>query len=165
VHWYFWTVAAVLGLGIVVAAASRRWSWTLVPLLFPALAGSVAFAGSSASLHDGVGQREWQPVTAPAAHYRLGFGQGVLDLRRLHAGSPTHIDVTLGAGQVKVLAPRSMNMTVDVDVRFGELSVDGIRRHGGAHFTRVVDPLAGASGVPVTVDVHLANGQVSVSRH
>jgi len=167
-QWYFWTVLAVLGAGMLVALVTRRWSWSLVPLVIPALIGAVAFAGSDTSLHDGIGQREWKPVKVTDAHYRLAFGQGVLDLRDLAPGStPTDIDVTLGAGQVKVIAPKSLNLTVQTDVHAGQVEVDQDhgehgQAHGGVEFTRTIDPPAGATGAPVTVKVHLTNGNLTV---
>src|SRR3954447_9093663 len=170
-QWYFWTALAVLVAGMLVALASRRWSWSFVPLAGLALIGALAFAGSDTSLHDGVGQREWKPVHVTDAHYRLAFGQGVLDLRDLRPRStPTTFDVTLGAGQVRVIAPKSMNLTVHTDVHMGQVEVDRARgqynddhrRYGGVEFTRTIDPPVGATGAPVTVDVHLTNGNVSV---
>src|SRR3954447_2277117 len=167
-QWYFWSSLAVLGAGMVVALATRRWSWSFVPLALLALIGALAFAGSDTSLHDGVGQREWKPVNVTDAHYRLAFGQGVLDLRDLAPGTtPTTIDVTLGAGQVRVIAPKSLNLTVQTDVHAGQVEVDQDhgehgQAHGGVEFTRTIDPLAGATGTPVTVKVHLTNGNLTV---
>ncbi|HVU92765.1 MAG TPA: PspC domain-containing protein [Jatrophihabitans sp.] len=168
-QWYFWTVLVVVAVGILAAAASRRWSWSLVPLLVPAAVGVVAFAGSDTSLHDGVGQREWKPTTAVNTHYRLAFGQGVLDLRDLKAPTrPARITVTLGAGQMKVIAPSTLNLTVRTDVHAGQVEVEdtgaGTWRHSGVEFTRTIDAPRGASGVPVTVVVHLTDGNLTVER-
>jgi phage shock protein PspC (stress-responsive transcriptional regulator) len=169
-QWYFWTTLIVLGAGMLIALVLRRWSWSLLPLVVPAVIGAVAFAGSDASLHDGIGQREWRPTTAPAAQYKLAFGQGVLDLRRIPApAAPTTIDVTLGAGQVKVIAPKTLNMTVTADIHAGQLDVDNHRgedgpAHGGFEFNRTIDPPTGATGAPVTVHVQLADGNLTVLR-
>ena len=169
-QWYFWTTLIVLGAGMLAALVLRRWSWSLLPLVVPATIGAVAFAGSSASLHDGIGQREWRPTATPAAEYKLAFGQGVLDLRRMPAPTtPTSIDVTLGAGQVKVIAPKTLNLTVTADVHAGQLDVDNDRNdsgqaNGGFEFNRTIDPPAGATGAPVTVHVELADGNVTVLR-
>jgi hypothetical protein len=163
-QWYFWTSLMILGAAMLVALATRRWSWSVVPLLVPATIGAIAFAGSDASLHDGIGQREWKPATVTDARYRLAFGQGVLDLRDLRLTTPATINVTLGAGQVRIIAPKAMNASVHVDVHAGELEIDREQRVHGFEFTRVVDPLPGASGARVTLDVHLTDGNVSVER-
>ncbi len=163
-QWYFWSTLIVLGAGAVAGLVTRRWSWSVVPLVIPAAIGAVAFAGSGASLHDGIGQREWKPVTATSADYRLAFGQGILDLRDLRAGGPAQFDVTLGAGQVRLIVPRTMNVTVHADVHAGTLQLNGQQRHSGVEFTRVVDAPAGATGFPVSVSVHLTDGDLSVER-
>jgi phage shock protein PspC (stress-responsive transcriptional regulator) len=164
-QWYFWSVLMILAAGMLAGLVSRRWSWSLLSLVPLAVIGAVGFAGSHASLHDGIGQREWKPTTAPAAQYKLMFGQGILDLRDLPAvTSPTSIDVTLGAGQVKIIAPKSMNLTVLANLHFGQLDVDSHNRsgHGGVGLSRTVDPPAGATGAPITVNVHVADGNITV---
>ena len=163
-QWYFWATHAVLAAGILVALVSRRWSWSLVPLIIPAAIGAAAFAGSDASLHDGIGQREWKPVSTTSADYRLAFGQGILDLRDLRTTGPARFDITLGAGQVRLVVPRTMNVTVRADVHAGDVQVNGQHRHSGFEFTRTIDAPAGATGVPVTVDVHLTDGNLSIDR-
>jgi phage shock protein PspC (stress-responsive transcriptional regulator) len=165
-QWYFWSVLAILAAGIVVAIASGRWSWSLLPLAVPAVIGAIAFGGSHASLHDGIGQREWKPTTVPEAEYRLGIGQGILDLRQLpQQDAARTVRVTMGAGQVKIISPRSLNLTVVANIHMGQLDVDdrsGDRGHGGVGVSRTVDPPATASGPPLRVIVHLADGNVTV---
>ena len=59
-----------------------------------------------------------------------------------------------------------MNLTVDANIHFGQLDVDGHHRkgHGGVGLSRTVDPPAGATGAPITIDVHLADGNITVVR-
>jgi phage shock protein PspC (stress-responsive transcriptional regulator) len=163
---YFWTVLGIVGLGLLVGLVTRRTPLSMTPLLLLAGAGAIAFAGSDASLHDGVGQREWQPTTTPAAEYRLAVGQGVLDLRHLAPQSGPHtIAVTMGAGQVRIISAADQNVTVVANIHIGQLDVDGLStRDGGIGLSRIVDPPATARGAPITVDVHLADGKVSVEQ-
>ena len=70
------------------AVHRRRWAILgvlMLSLLIVSVVGLVAFAPTHASLHDGSGQRDWTPaaVTDLNDHYKLAFGQGVLDLTRL----------------------------------------------------------------------------------
>jgi phage shock protein PspC (stress-responsive transcriptional regulator) len=166
---YFWVTGGIALLGLLVGAALRRTPWSMAPLLIPAIAGLIAFGGTRASLHDGTGQRDWTPTSAAtlAPSYRLAFGQGVLDLRHVGPldGART-VDVTVAAGQVKVLLPKAMNATVTADVHIGVVTVDGseLDRTGGWNFSHVVLPPDGASGPTVTINVHLADGDVDV-RH
>ncbi len=168
---YCWTALGVLGLGVLAGVVTRRTSLSLLPLLVVAAIGCVAFAGSHAQLRDGSGQRVWTPVDHPAASYRLAFGQGVLDLRSLRQQAGKHrIDITVGAGRVLVIAPKSLAVTVRANAHFGTVQT----RDGGAGFerdhtdgagvSRLLPPPATAVGQPLLVDIHLADGDITVDR-
>lgn len=161
---YFWTALGIVVAGLLAGLVTRRLPISMAALLIPSVVGVVAFGGSHASLHDGVGQREWKPTVAPAAQYKLAFGQGILDLRSLATQStPRTIKVTLGAGQVRIIAPKSMKLTVHANIHFGDLRVDGDNpTRAGVGLSRIVDPPAGATGAPITVNVHLADGDIEV---
>lgn len=169
---YFWAMLIIVGAGLLVGIVLRRTPWTLATLLIPTVVGLVAFGGSRASLHDGTGQREWAPTTVSAlqSDYHLAFGQVVLDLRHLGAlDSARSIDIRLGAGQVRILAPSTMNLTVDANVHIGDVTVDGSDFTGdsgvrarGFNVNRTILPPAGATGVPLTMTVHLTDGNISV---
>jgi phage shock protein PspC (stress-responsive transcriptional regulator) len=174
---YFWVTLGIVGVGLLVGLALRRTPWSLTVLLVPAVLGIIAFGNTSASLHDGVGQRHWKPIDAPASSYRLAFGQGVLDLRDLDPQtSPRTISVTMAGGQMRVIAPRSMRLTVKAHIRFGVLTVEPPNRQtasfgngsnvveSGFKVNRTVPPPASATGQPIRVVVHLADGQVDVRR-
>lgn len=176
---YFWVTLGIVGAGLLVGLALRRTPWSLAPLLIPSIVGLVAFGGTRASLHDGVGQQTWAPLSLPTtSSYRLAFGQGVVDLRNLPAQStPATIDVTMAAGQVRILAPKHANVVVDAHVRFGAITSGNAVPGGYVSFGHNGDVLAsgfgrslriaapkGATGAPVTVDVQLADGQIDVRR-
>jgi phage shock protein PspC (stress-responsive transcriptional regulator)/FtsH-binding integral membrane protein len=166
---YFWVTLGITGLGLLVGLVLRRTPWSMLPLLLLGAAGAIAFGGSTTSLHDGVGQRDWRPTTTPESEYRLAFGQGTLDLRDLpQQTGPTHIDVTMGAGQAKILTNPDQNVTVTADIHFGQLDVDGDEAagtNGGIGITRTVDPLDQVRGAPITVHVRMADGNVTVDHN
>lgn len=163
-QYYFWATLALVGLGLLVGIVLRRTPWSIASLLPVALVGTLAFAGSHARLHDGVGERTWTPQ-ATRTHYRLAFGHAELDLRHLPTtGSPARIDVTVAAGDVRVVVPSTLRVTVAASVHLGRLEVDGERADGGVGVSRTVRPPAGAAGRAVTVDVHLTDGRVHVVR-
>jgi phage shock protein PspC (stress-responsive transcriptional regulator) len=174
---YFWVTLCIVGAGLLAGMVLRRAPWSLSVLLIPALAGTIAFGNTGASLHDGVGQHEWTPIGTAQLQgsYRLAFGQGVLDLRNLGTvDTPRRVQVTMAAGQTRLLLPSGLNATVEANVRMGEIEVDGttvadthggsIQRVNGYDIDHTVLPPSGATGAPVTIVVHLADGQISV-RH
>lgn len=166
---YFWVTLGVVGAAILVGVALRRTPWSLLGLLPITIAGLVAFAGSHASLHDGVGERTWTPTVRPAAEYRLAFGQGVLDLRDLpEQATPRTVRVDAAAGQIRVLTARSANVAVRANVHLGRIDVrdangDGERNNGVAITGELPAPSA-ATGARVTVVIHLADGHVELVR-
>ncbi|MEP7019122.1 MAG: PspC domain-containing protein [Pseudonocardiales bacterium] len=171
---YFWTTLGIVGLGLLVGMVLRRTPWTLAGLLVPSVIGLVAFAGSPARLHDGFGQREWTPTNAAdlSSTYRLAFGQSTLDLRRVGTLDKARtVDMTLAAGEVRILVPSGMNLTVDANVHFGDVLVDGEElvgerpgEHGGYNINRTIFPVAGATGPALRIDVHVADGRITVVR-
>jgi phage shock protein PspC (stress-responsive transcriptional regulator) len=168
---YFWFALAILGTGLIVGLAMRRASWSIALLLVPTIIGLIGFAGTTVSLSDGIGQKQWKPTTTVGSEYKLAFGQGVLDLRSLPAQSgPSHVRIDVAAGQVEILAPKTLNLTVQANVRFGDISIDGHSYHDGplashgVNVNRTINPPAGATGPQITVDVHLSDGNIDLRR-
>jgi phage shock protein PspC (stress-responsive transcriptional regulator) len=165
---YFWFALGILGTGLLVGLALRRASWSVAILLVPTVIGLVAFAGTKVSLRDGIGQKQWQPTTTPNASYQLAFGQAVLDLTALPAQTaPSTVRIDVGAGQVKILAPKTMNVVVQANVHFGDIEIDGRSYLNGFHSSgvnvnRTIAAPATATGPAITVDIHLADGHVDV---
>jgi phage shock protein PspC (stress-responsive transcriptional regulator) len=164
---YFWTGLVIVVVGLLAGLVLRRTPISLAVLALPLAVGAIAFAGSSASFSDGIGQQEWTPTGAPASDYRLAVGQGVLDLRSMATPTkPVHIDVTMGAGRTLIILPESMNAKVAAKVHFGHITADDGTgdHHDGIGVQHTVKPPATAKGQPVTIDVHLSDGEVAVDR-
>jgi hypothetical protein len=162
---YFFATAGIVGAGLLLGLMLRRTPWVVGILLIPAVMGSIAYGGSTASLHDGSGQRYWTPTATLPTDYRLAFGEGVLDLRSLKAPATAEtVHVTMAGGHLKVIAPKSMDLVVDAHLRFGAVRVDGEDREHGSSIHQVVEPLAIAKGVPITIDAHIATGLLTVER-
>ena len=163
---YFWVTLGIVGVGMLVGLVMRRTPWSMLPLLLLGGAGAIAFGGSAASLHDGVGKHEWRPTVMPASSYRLAFGQGVLDLRDLpRQALPQDVNIVMGAGQVKILTNADQNVTVNADIHLGSIDSDGSEldsTEGGIGITKTVDPPAHAVGAPIYVHVQIADGNVTV---
>src|SRR5664279_4133536 len=161
---YFWFALAILSAGLLVGIALRRTPWSISILLIPTVLGLVAFGGTRVSAHDGSGQRDWTPKATLAAHYKLAFGRATLDLRSLTAqDAPRVVHINQGAGQLKIIAPKTMALTVNASVHIGVITLDNEAPRdgdGGLGVERTVEPLAVATGEPITIDVHLADGRV-----
>ncbi|HJQ43529.1 MAG TPA: PspC domain-containing protein [Jatrophihabitantaceae bacterium] len=164
---YPWVTFGIVGVALLAGLVLRRTPWSLTVLLVPAIVGIVAFGTTSASLHDGSGQRDWTPTTGEElkSEYRLAFGQGTLDLRGLPSLTEARsVDITMSSGQVRIIFPAQMNTKVVASVHLGHVIVDddSDSDSGGFGVNRTIPPNQGATGAPLTVNVHLADGEVAV---
>lgn len=169
---YFWTSVGIIVAGLLVGAVIRRFPAAISFLLPPLVVGVLAFAGSHASFHDGMGKRTWTPTVTPSSQYRLAFGQGILDLRSLPTQTEAKtVRITAGAGQVRLIVPKRANVTVEANVHIGQIEVhnglgDNQQRtgDGGVGVNRTVAPPTNAAGAPLTISIHLADGQIDIDR-
>ena len=169
---YLWVTLGIVVGALLVGMALRRTPWSIATLIVPSVIGLVAFGGTSSQLHDGFGQRDWTPTSAAAidSTYRLAFGQGVLDLRNVGTLQTARtVNVRIAAGQVRIVVPPTMNVTVEGNVHLGNITVDGNDYNGssgwrsrGFSVDRTILPPSTATGVPLTIDVHVADGNISV---
>lgn len=168
---YFWVGGAIVLVGLGVGLATRRTPWGLTVLLVPAVLGLIAFGNSPASFHDGSGKTAWAPASASQLddQYRLAFGQLTLDLRSINSvDTPRTINITQAAGQVHLLLPNTLNASVHADVHLGDVRVDdnstndGPNDAGGFGYQKVVPAPSTATGAELTINVHLAAGDVKI---
>ena len=98
----------------------------------------------------------------------LAFGQLTLDLRSMGPlTGPRTVDITQAGGQVRLLLPKTLNASVHAwvhagDVRVDEVNSNGLNDSGGFDYRNVAPAPAGATGPPLTINVHLAAGNVSI---
>ena len=164
---YFWVATAVLGGGFLVSLLTRRTVWAALLLLVPALIGGVAFHGTAAGLGDGAGQQTWSPTGVPPHNYRLLLGDARLDLSAVSLTEPRHLNVDMGAGQLTIVVPRSINVHIDSHLNAGTVVFDEIddgRANGGVGFEETITPASDSSGPVLDVDVHVAMGAVRIVR-
>jgi phage shock protein PspC (stress-responsive transcriptional regulator) len=159
----------VVGVGLLIGAWRGR-AWALVPvgLLFALLI--VVAEALVVPVDAGTGEQT-EIVDTPAElarDHELFAGQLTLDLRDvpLSAGETARVEAAVGAGQMRVLVPEDATVTVDADVRIGEVVSDGGPEanesgHGlDEHFT-----LAGAARGPrIDLDLFVGFGRLEVTR-
>jgi phage shock protein PspC (stress-responsive transcriptional regulator) len=161
---YLWLSVGIVVAALAVGAAVRRPVFGFAVALLPLAILLFALGPTRASLHDGSGDYTYAPTSASAldSHYRTAFGRTTLDLSDLPAlTSPTTITITQAAGQVRVLVPRSVNVTVISHVHIGTVDLDNSNRRGGVGITEPIRLNAG-TGSTLTINVDLADGDVSV---
>ena len=123
-------------------------------------ATAVAFAWFNVSLSDGVGDRVYAPAAAAAIKpsYEVGIGSLRVDLSGVNVSTPTHIKATVGLGELKVIVPHGVRVTVNAHAKAGEVHVLGQNDDGrNANITT-------GTGRLLTVDARVGAGRVDVVR-
>jgi hypothetical protein len=150
-------IAAALGIvGIGLVAGSffgRSWGLFLLAGFLTAALGVAAAA--QPLLDDGVGERTWTPVSS--ASYRLGAGQGTIDLSEV--GPTADITARVHFGQLLVEVPDGLPVDIDARSEFGDVEIFG-KNVGGRHEHQVL------SNSDAGVHLHLSvrAGEVKVVR-
>lgn len=163
---YLWVVVGIVIAGLIVGAAIRRPVWGFSAILIPAFVLMFVLGGTSASLHDGSGDRTYTPTSGTELKptYHQAFGRVTLDLTRVgQLDSTQTVHVRQAAGQVRIIVPQNMDVTMRNHIWLGQVEVDGIEVQSGINFDREV--VFGPGNVDrLTVDVELSDGQVSIAR-
>lgn len=160
---------AVVAGGLLVGAFVGRARWLILLGIVLSLATS-ATAAAENHFSGGVGERDWRPTTVVAAErpFRLGAGEGRLDLTALPGGVDVDVDVRLGVGELRIAVPTDASVVVNADVGAGTMRVlDGRRLDGTDLAERVTsDPPAGVtpSGTTITIDAEVGLGDLEVQR-
>ena len=163
---YLWVVVGIVIAGLIVGAAIRRPVWGFSAILVPAFVLMFVLGGTSASLHDGSGDRTYTPTSGTELKptYHQALGRVTLDLTRVgQLDSTRTVHVRQAAGQVRIIVPQNMDVTMGNHIWLGQVEVDGIEVQSGFNFDREV--VFGPGNVDrLTVDVDLSDGQVSIAR-
>jgi hypothetical protein len=139
---------------LAVALAIATWSSSVVP--------------AGIRVNGRVGEATWAPTSVTSgANYRLGVGNGVLDLRGLpiESLSEARLSANVGIGEMKVLVPDGLTVKVMGHVGLGEILTPaeaqaGGDGQGGTDVSRSI--VVGDGPTEVLVDAGVGVGQLSV---
>jgi hypothetical protein len=117
----------VIGLGLLVGAFRGRAKWLITPaivllLVTQGMAAASRFEGST-------GDVTWAP-TASDSSYQLGAGTAELQLFSVPKGD-VYINVSLGAGELRVTLPADVLLEIDSSIGAGEIRLPGEQPQGG----------------------------------
>jgi hypothetical protein len=154
---------AVIGAGLIVGAWLGRsrllivLGVLLVPFVLTASLIHVPLTGAAGTFV----YRPQSSVDIPPS-YHIAAGDLTLDLTRLSLGSgSTDVTATVGAGQLRVLVPFRVPVTVDGRADIGGVTVFG-RTHGGTEVH--VQKSSSASRPGLNLHLHAGLGAVRIER-
>jgi len=160
--------AATLALGI----AGRRAGFTAFIAVVLAVATWTSSVVPNLELGGGIGERVWRPSDTSTSAYRVGLGQGTLDLRDYPRGETTarNIAASVGVGELRILVPADLTVQVRSHVGVGDitgsngLSSDTGDPFGNSDASRDISTTETiGSGEPVLViEARVGIGQVNV---
>lgn len=169
---------AVIGGGLLVGAWWGRARWLIAPgaLLTVILLGMVSLPGHVGGSFAGVpwwrmGDTSWMVHETGSdlqPSYRHGMGRMVLDLSELRFTRDRRVEAAVGAGELRVLVPDDVDLTVIARVGAGQVDLVGQRFEGTA-IDRTVRFDAGPSDdrrTPphLTLELQVGFGQLEVER-
>jgi phage shock protein PspC (stress-responsive transcriptional regulator) len=154
---------------LLVALGLAGWRAGFVAFLAVLLSISVwtsAVAPAGIQLGGRVGDATWTPTSAtPGEDYRLGAGDGVLDLTRLPVDGlrEARLPAYVGVGQLKVVVPEGLTVRFEGHVGLGKILLPGESEgegQGGTDISRSV--VVGDGPIEVIVDAGVGVGQLTV---
>ncbi|MGQ0465816.1 MAG: PspC domain-containing protein [Sporichthyaceae bacterium] len=157
-------VLAGTGIGLIVGA----WWGRARSLIALGTVGLVALGPTSlATQFEGAWNSDGTPIrptSALAPEYRYRTGQIVLDLTTLAPGEHA-TKVSLGAGEIRVIVPHTMDVRLDARLRLGELSLFGDTAEGFGNRRTVTDNGPdGPGGGSLALDVNQGVGHLEIVR-
>lgn len=159
------SVLAGAGIGLLVGA----WFGRARGLIALGAAGLIALGPASlAAQFEGPWNADGTPIRPAAVlapEYRYRTGQVVLDLTALSPGGGYATKLSLGAGEIRVIVPATMDVVLDAKLRIGELALFGETSNGfGNHRTVRDDGPDGPGGGSLTLSVKQGVGHLEVVR-
>jgi phage shock protein PspC (stress-responsive transcriptional regulator) len=164
---YLALAVGVLGLGLLVGAVRGR-ARGLIWLGIPLTVALVAVGTAEASLEGGTGERQYRPLSIVDLQdeYRVGVGRVEVDLTGLDfTEQSARTKVSAGVGEVEVVVPRDVDVTVVGDTGLGEAVVFGERYDGDSPDPTVVSlGPDGSGGGTLRLELQVGIGRVEVNR-
>jgi phage shock protein PspC (stress-responsive transcriptional regulator) len=114
----------------------------------------------------GTGERRWRPTSVAELRgsYRLSAGDAELDLRALELGGRTRrVRLRVGIGQLTVLLPDGVPVTIDAHTGAGALHVPG-RNEDGWNLTRSTSVVGDGGAGRLVLDLSMGFGELTVQR-
>jgi phage shock protein PspC (stress-responsive transcriptional regulator) len=156
-----------IGAGLLVGAWFGRARW-LTWLGLPLLVALIVVSASNVSLKGGAGDRRYQPATTAEIEpsYRVGVGNVRLDLSEVDfSEQPVRTKVSAGVGNVEVIVPRDVDVSIDGRAGIGEVDLLGQKENGTSATRSVVDyGPTGDGTIDLTLDLDVSIGRVEVDR-
>src|SRR6266536_2098764 len=159
-------VLTVIGLGLIVGSLWGRAWWLILLglLLVPVMGGASLVNNVSVTGDSGDQVVRPQALDAVQPEYRLSGGQLTLDLSQVEFGpQPRQITASVAAGELSVILPEDLPVTVHSSIGAGEIQSLGHPSNGFQITSNVNDGSSRRLG-RLSLDLNVGVGQIVVRR-
>ena len=159
-------VLAVIGLALIIGAFDGPHGGLVVAGVFVTIAALALAAAPPDAFHGGIGERNILVTDQDdlASRYDVGVGELRLDLKGLVMTESAEIDVTVGAGELRILLPPDVPVDIDASAGAGQVDLFGETADGlSVNRTYTSDGFESAT-VRLTLDLDVAAGNITVER-
>jgi predicted membrane protein len=159
-------VLAVVGVALMVGAVDGPHSGLVVFGIFLTVAVVFSAVIPADTFRGGVGERRFRAEAQSAllSDYHVGMGDLSLDLSDLVLTQSTTVDVTVGAGKIRIQLPERLAVAIDASVGAGEIDLLGERSDGLSVSRTYESPGFEDADVTLTLDLGVAAGEIEVTR-
>lgn len=159
-------VLAVVGVALIVGSFDGPHSGLVTLGVFLTVAVVMAAVFPANPFGGGLGQRVYRVSDAAdlESGYGVGLGELELDLGDLALSEPAHVDVTVGAGEMRVVLPAGGEVRVDASAGAGEIDLLGETADGVSVSRTYTSSGYDDSGSALTLDLNVGAGEIEVTR-
>jgi hypothetical protein len=156
----------VIGIALIIGAFDGPHAGLVVAGVFVTLAAIAFAAAPENAFHGGIGERNItvtnQALLLP--RYDVGLGQLRLDLSDLVMTESDEVAATVGAGDITVLLPEDVPVTIDASAGAGKIDLLGETSDGLSVSRTYTSDGFEAAAVTLTLDLDVAAGNIEVER-
>lgn len=159
-------ILAVIGLALIIGSFDGAHTGLVVAGVFVTIFTLALAVAPAGAFRGGIGERDVMVGRQADLEdrYDLGLGEMTLDLSQLELTSSEEVAVSVGAGEITVILPESLEVQIDATAWAGQIDLLGETAEGLAvSLDHTSDGFEGAA-VTLTLDINLAAGDIRVER-
>lgn len=157
---------AVVGLALIVGSMDGPHPGLVIFGVFLTVAVVAAAVAPPNAFRGGIGERHHRIESQAdlARRYDVGLGDLTLDLRDLTLTESAEVEVTVGAGEMRIVLPDDIEFSIDASVGAGDIDLLGERSDGVSVSRTYESPGYDAATTTLTLDLDVAAGSIEVRR-
>lgn len=157
-------ILSVIGIALIIGAFDGPHNGLIVAGVFLSLAVLAVAAAPENAFHGGIGERDIKISDEAflADRYDVGVGKLTLDLSDLALTESTEVAATVGAGDMMILLPADVPVSIDAAAGAGQIDLLGETTEGISVSKTYTSDEFDTAAVTLTLDLDVAAGNIEV---